>query len=40
MEWPAVRRAVASILAVVTLHIDIEPDYKLFVHRVPLHCSE
>jgi hypothetical protein len=40
MEWPVVRRALASILAVVTLHVDIEPDCKLLVHRVPLHCSE
>jgi len=29
MEWPVVRRAVASILAMVTLHIDIEPDSQL-----------
>jgi hypothetical protein len=37
MEWPAVRRAFASILAVVTLNICIEPDRQLFVHPVPLH---
>lgn len=40
MQWPAVRLAVASILAVVTLRIDIDPDYQLLVHQVPLHCSE
>jgi len=40
MVWPVVRRAVASILAVVTLHIDIEPDCKLLVRRVPLYWCE
>lgn len=37
MEWPDVRRAFASVLAVVTLHIGIEPDHQLLVHPVPLH---
>lgn len=40
MAWPDVRRALASILAVVRIRIDIEPDRQLLVHRVPLHSSK
>lgn len=40
MEWPDVRRALASILAILRLRIDIEPDRQLLVHWVPLHSAE